>query len=88
MLVFWEFSHALGVLFALFLVPTLVFSLKRQIVLKRVNFEQSESERKLNYLAKLTSEKASVAELKVFHAEGFILDKWKTISGKMLSIDL
>lgn len=84
-LVFWNFSHALGVLFALFLVPTLIFSLKRQIVLKRVHFQQSESERRLNYLSKLTSEKASVAELKVFGAEGFILDKWKTISGKMLS---
>ena len=76
-IVFAQLNIWFCLVFYMLFIPTVVMSLYRQMIIKRTSYSQTETDRKLDYLATLASTKNSVAELKIFGAAGYIMHIWR-----------
>lgn len=76
-IIFTQVSIWFSIGFIVLLVPMLWFDYKSMSMMDTMFNSQTENLRRMWYYAGLLSEKASLFELKIFGAIGYILDKWK-----------
>ncbi|MEJ6950341.1 ABC transporter ATP-binding protein [Natronospora cellulosivora (SeqCode)] len=74
---------ALG--FLLILIPILWFHFKSRDIMETMYNKQTRDERKLNYFAKLLSDKHSLFELKIFNAIHYIIKLWRNSTELVVS---
>lgn len=82
--VFSQVSVWFSILFIAILIPILWFDFKAMDMMNTMFNDQSEQERRLEYLSGLLNKKNSLLELKIFGAVEYILTKWKVLNKKVL----
>lgn len=83
-IIFAQVSIWFSVLFLAMLVPMLWLDFKALDVMNTLFHDQSEQERKLDYLSGLLNSKSSLLELKIFGAIDYILTKWRVLNKRVL----
>lgn len=82
--VFLRVSIFLSVIFFIVILVMVYGNIKATEYLNSMYLEQTQEERKMEYLYGLLSEKHSVLELRIFDAISYIKDKWNDINAKIL----
>lgn len=83
-----QVSYGFMLGFALMLLLTVFYNYKGMAMMTDIIMEQSQDERKLQYMSDMLSDKSMLYELKVYRGIDYIVQKWKKEAKKIFGIRL